>query len=143
SLARWPGLRLALTLEIELHRSADEILQGRLIELVAFMDIDGPADIPFEAGVEQTRRVLQRSSLGECHLDGALVSLSRADDAGVGPNGNPRRCRLDPLPLFDDLRVRLTYDVAHFREHLPAPVAEFLDLFVKSCGGGFDGTGLI
>src|SRR6202521_2632644 len=39
--ARSPGLRLALALEIERHCSAEEILQGRLIDLVAFVDVDG------------------------------------------------------------------------------------------------------
>src|SRR5438105_1907943 len=51
-----PGLRLGLcfafALEIERHCRADEILQGRLIDLVAFVDVDGSPDIPFEAGVE-------------------------------------------------------------------------------------------
>jgi len=46
------GLRLALALEIERHGSADEILQGRLIDLVAFVDVDGAPDIPLEAGAE-------------------------------------------------------------------------------------------
>jgi len=50
--ARSPGLRLALALEIERHCSADEILEGRLIHLVAFVDVDGAPDIPVEAGVE-------------------------------------------------------------------------------------------
>src|SRR5437879_10740459 len=50
--ARSPGLRLALALEIERHCSADEILQGRLIDLVGFVDVDGAPDIPVEAGVE-------------------------------------------------------------------------------------------
>ena len=53
---RSPGLRLGLRLtlphEIERHCSADEILQGRRIDLVAFVDIDGAPDIPIEAGVE-------------------------------------------------------------------------------------------
>ena len=56
-----PGLRLAtyrplawlaLALEIERHGRADEILQGRLIHVVAFVDVDGAPDIPVEAGVE-------------------------------------------------------------------------------------------
>jgi hypothetical protein len=51
-----PGLRLALVfarvLEIERYCSADEILQGRLIYLVAFVDVDRASDIPLEAGVE-------------------------------------------------------------------------------------------
>lgn len=46
------GLRLSLALEVERHCSADEILQGRLIDLVAFVDVDGAPDISFEAGVE-------------------------------------------------------------------------------------------
>ena len=50
--ARSPGLWLALALEIERHCSADEILQGRLIDLIAFVDVDGAPDIPVEAGVE-------------------------------------------------------------------------------------------
>src|SRR5881275_1869611 len=52
--ARSPGLRLDLSLEIERHCSANEILQGRLIDLVAFVDVDGAPDIPVEAGVEET-----------------------------------------------------------------------------------------
>jgi len=47
-----PVAWLALALEIERHGSADEILQGRLIDLVAFVDVDGAPDIPGEAGVE-------------------------------------------------------------------------------------------
>ena len=48
------GLRLGLelALEIEGHCSADEILQRGLIDLFAFVDVDGAPDIPVEAGVE-------------------------------------------------------------------------------------------
>ena len=53
-VARSPGLwlTLALELEIERHGSADKTLQGRLIDLVAFVDVDGAPDIAVEAGVE-------------------------------------------------------------------------------------------
>ena len=52
--ARSPGLRLTLALEMEIERhcSTDELLQGRFIDLVAFVDVDGAPDIPVEAGVE-------------------------------------------------------------------------------------------
>jgi hypothetical protein len=125
--ARWFRLGFRFTLgclefEIEGHCGADEILQGRLIDLLAFVDVDGASDIPLEAGVEETGRVLQRSSLGEGHLDDALVRLSRADDAVAGEDGSPHE-----LPLFDDLRVCLVDDCAEFREHFPAPVAKFVD----------------
>jgi hypothetical protein len=136
------ALRLALALEIERHCCADEILQGRLIDLVAFVDVDGAPDIALEAGVEKTGRVLQGRSLGKCHLDDVLVSLSSADDAVMGKDGSPRRCRPDPLPLFDDLRVCLVDDFAHSRERLPAPVRKFLDPLVYECRGRFHRDGL-
>src|SRR5215510_11767326 len=54
--ARSAGLRSGLTFALEIERrcSADEILQGRLIDLVAFVNVDGAPGIPVEAGVEQT-----------------------------------------------------------------------------------------
>ena len=76
-LDKWPAVRKgrrpqprrlalhALALEIERHGSADQILQGRLIDLVAFVEVDGAPDIPFEAGVEEAFRVLKRSPPGE------------------------------------------------------------------------------
>src|SRR5206468_11653142 len=74
-------------------------------------------------------------------LDDALVGLSRADDAAMRPDGNPWRCRLRPLPFFDDLRVRLVNDVAHFGERLPAPVSKFFDSVIDGCRGRFHGNG--
>ena len=81
------GLRFAFWLvlagKIERHGSPDDFLQGRLIDFFPFVHIDGAPDIPFEAGVEETGRVGQRSSLGKRHLDVVLVRLSRADDAAT------------------------------------------------------------
>src|SRR5207245_2260694 len=118
--ARWPGLRLALALEIERHCSANEILQGSLIDRVAVVDVDGAPDIPVEAGVEETCRILQRNSLGKCHLDDVLVRLSRADDAAVGPDRRSWIRGFHPLPLLDDLRVCIVADCAHLLEPLPS-----------------------
>ena len=52
--ARSPGLGLllVLALEVKRHRSADQFLQSRLIDLFAFVDVDGAPDIPLQAGVE-------------------------------------------------------------------------------------------
>src|SRR6185437_1165182 len=77
----------------------------------------------------------QRRSLGKRHLDDVLVRLSRAHNAAVGKHGSPWRCRLGPLQLFDDLRVCLVYEFAHFRQRLPPPVPKFLDLLVHECSG--------
>jgi hypothetical protein len=43
-LAR-PRLSLALALEVEIHHSVDEILQSRLIDLFALMNIDRAPNI--------------------------------------------------------------------------------------------------
>jgi len=101
------------------------------------VNVNRPPGIALEAGVEQTGRVLQRRALGEGHFDYVLVGLSRADDAAVGPDRNARRCRLGPLPLFDDLRVGRMDDFANSGEHLPAPVPEFLDLRIDLSRGSF------
>ncbi len=50
--ARAPWLRLALCHKVERHRGADEILQGGLVDLVAFVNVDSAPDIAVEAGVE-------------------------------------------------------------------------------------------
>src|SRR4051794_20829564 len=50
---RSSGLRLALAFYIERHGGADEVLQCRLVEAVIFVNVDGAADVAFEAGVEQ------------------------------------------------------------------------------------------
>ena len=42
----------ASTLEIERHCSADELLQGRLIDLLAFVDVNGAPDIAVKTRVE-------------------------------------------------------------------------------------------
>src|SRR5581483_7210725 len=129
--ARSPGLRLALALEIERNGSADEILQGRLINFVAFADVNGAPDVPLETGVEQAGRVLQRSSLGKGQLDNVLVGLPSADDAGVGPYGCSRVCWLHPLPLLDDLSFSLVHDFAAFPECATALVPASLEIFAE------------
>lgn len=46
------ALALALQMEIERHRGPDEILQSLLIDLFAFVYVDGASDIPIQAGIE-------------------------------------------------------------------------------------------
>src|SRR5262245_31533206 len=121
---RAPGLWLALEMHIERHRRADKFPQGRLVDLLVFVDVDRASDISFKARVEQASGVLQCGSFGKCHLDGVLVGLSRADDACVRPDGS------SPLPLFHDLSVRLAYDGSYSRECFPAPIAKFPDPLV-------------
>ena len=128
---------LCLALEVERDGGADEGLQSGLIHLLAFVDVDGAADVAFEAGVEEAGGVRQRRALGEGQFDDALVGLSGADDAAAGEDGRTRRRGFDPLPLFDNLRVGGEDDLADVCEGLAAPIAEVFDLRVDLCGGRF------
>lgn len=49
---RSAGFRLALVFEIQRHCSADEIFQGGLSDVVAFVDVDNAPDISLKARVE-------------------------------------------------------------------------------------------
>src|SRR5207247_10475045 len=77
--ARSPGLRPALALEIERHGSTDEVLQGRFIELVAFVDVNGSPDVSVEAGGEHARARPQGAPRGEPLLRRAAVRPYLAD----------------------------------------------------------------
>ena len=46
--------RRPLALEVEGDRGANQRLQGFCVDLLAFVDVDGPSHIPVEAGVEET-----------------------------------------------------------------------------------------
>ena len=59
------GLRLVLALEIERHCGADEILQGRLIDLVAFMDVDGAPGVALEAALKRPEGSSSETPLGK------------------------------------------------------------------------------
>jgi hypothetical protein len=117
-----PRRRLALLIDVERHGGAEQGRQRRGVDPVAFAEVDGAPEVPAEARVEETRRILERRAPGERHLDHLFVRLARADDAGVRKDRRPH-----PLPLLDDLGIRSVDDLSQPRERLPAPVAELLD----------------
>src|SRR5208282_2258673 len=86
------------------------------------MDVDRAACVSVETRVEETGRILQRRALGEGKLHDLLVGFASADDAVVRPNR-----RAHPLPLLDDIRIRLFDELAHSTEGLAPPVPEFGD----------------
>ena len=73
---------------IESDGGADELLQGGFMDGVVFVDVNGAADVAFEAGVEEAGGVGQGCSFGEGHLDDTFVDLSGAEDAVEGPGGS-------------------------------------------------------
>src|ERR1700704_5844504 len=88
------GFRLGGTVEGD--RLANERLEGGLVNLFSFVDVDRAAYVSVEARVEEAGRILQRRALGEGKLHDTLVGFASADDAIVRPNRSAH-----PLPLLD------------------------------------------
>src|SRR6478736_3752548 len=79
---------------------AHELLQCRLVDRLAFMDVDGTSRVALQTGVEQALRIRERRATGESHLDDTVVALAGADDAVVRPDRDAA-----PLHFLDGLRV--------------------------------------
>src|SRR6185437_14987901 len=60
---------------IQSHRGANERLERLLIDLLAFMDVDGASGTAFQARIEETGGILQRRAFGEGHLHDARISF--------------------------------------------------------------------
>src|SRR2546428_12643781 len=116
--------RFRLARTVEGDRLANERLEGGLVNLFSFVDVDRAACVSVETRVEETGRILQRRALEEGKLHDILVGFASADDGVVRPNRSAH-----PLPLLDDVRVCFLDELAHSAEGFPAPVPEFGDSF--------------
>src|SRR5271166_1672500 len=102
--------------------SRTRALKAEASTFVAFVQVDGTPDVAFKAGVEELRRILQLSTLGERQLDHSFVCLARADHPVLIPHRNA-----SPLPLFGNPGDGLFDQSTQPRERLAAPVAQLLD----------------
>src|SRR5581483_243450 len=125
---------MALARSVQGRGLANELPERVLVDVVVLPDVDSTPDLPFEAGVEQARRIVQRSAFEERELDHVLVCLARADDAGAGPDRRSGVRGPHPLPLLDDVGLGLPDDRPHPRERRPAPVAELPNALVDQPG---------
>jgi uncharacterized protein YidB (DUF937 family) len=119
--SRRPELALRLRF-VEGHGVAHERHQRLFVDLLALVEVDRPPRVPFEARIEQARRIRQGCPLGECHLYDALVGLAGADDSVVRPHRNS-----SPFPLFDDVGIGLLDQGTEAAEQLTPPVVQLLD----------------
>src|SRR5262245_35983976 len=55
----------------------------------------------------------------------------------MGPDGSPRIAGFNPFPLFDDFRIGLLDEPAHFLERLSAPITQLANPSVNLLGSGF------
>ena len=116
---------------------ANQSFQSLLVNLVAFVKVDGAPYISIETGIEERRGVFQRGALGERQLHSTLLDLAGADDPVVRPDGHsPGVGRLLPLTLFDDLRAGLLDQSAEVGKHFSAPVTQLLNSRVDQLGRG-------
>src|SRR2546422_9814641 len=84
---------------VQRHGRADERLQGRRVDLLALVDVDGSSRVPIEAGVEEAGGGLLGGALWERHLHNDFLFFSCADDSCVvADRGSP------PLPSPPALR---------------------------------------
>src|SRR3954452_11268467 len=87
---------------VQRHGLADERYERSLVDLVTFVQVDGPPGVAVKTGVEQPLRVLELRALHERQLHDALVGLARADLSMVRPHGHTVRSGgLSPLDFLD------------------------------------------
>src|SRR6185312_6497085 len=85
---------------------ADELLERDLVDRLPLSEIDRTSCVPFEAGVEQLLWVFDGGAAKEGELHDLLVRFPCAHAAVMGPDRNPARAGLRPLPLLLDVGVR-------------------------------------
>ena len=89
-------LRLPLRSTILSDSNSDKILEGRPVDLIAFMKINRPRFLRLKPGVEELVRVRKTGALEEVHLHIPLESTDRYNQPIVRPDGRV------PLPFFGD-----------------------------------------
>jgi len=95
------GLRLTFAREIMRHCGVDEILQGRLIDRVAFVDVDGAPDIPLEAGVDRPVGSFNAAPLANVILTALLKIVVKGK---ILVRSQVRRCNCSTLEWSDNRR---------------------------------------
>src|SRR6266545_754629 len=82
------------------HRGLHERLERARVDLLAFVDIDRPSRVAFEAGIEEARWVRDAGPPGERKLHDLRVRLPGADNPVAGPHGHAQWVRgLDPFAV--------------------------------------------
>ena len=105
------------------HGGANEVFQCLLVNLVAFVEVDGAPHLASRPELKRPEG-LQRGAPGERHPYGILVGLAGADRPVVGPDHCAQRIgRLYPLYFLDGFGVGLRDQSADAGKHLSAPVA--------------------
>jgi len=115
----------------------NERLQGGRVDGVTLVEIDGTNRLAVQTRVEEPFRILQLGPFWKRQPHGVLEGLAYADDAVVGPDGNPLGAgRLLPLHLFDYAGVGAPDQSPQLAEPLASPAGGLPDDGIDLSGRG-------
>src|SRR5262249_35069067 len=104
------------------HRGADESLEGSVVDLLSFAEVDRAPRVPVQAGIEELSRVLDGGSASEGKLHDLFVRFPCADDAVMRPDRDS-----PPFPLLLDVGVGIVDNFADMSESLTSPIPQFFN----------------
>src|SRR6184192_2367020 len=116
------GLAERISAPVETGALDNECLQGGRVDGVALVEVDGTNRLAVQTRVEEAFRILQLGPFWKRQPHSVLEGLAYADDAVVGPDGDPLRAGgLLPLHLFDYARVGAPDQSPHLAQPLTPP----------------------
>src|SRR6266536_2168148 len=131
------GLAEPIVAAIETGALDNECLQGRGVDGVTLVEIDGTNRLAVQTRVEEALRILQLGSFWKRQPHRVLEDLAYADDAVVGPDGDSLGAgRLLPLHLFDYAGVGAPDQSPQLTQPLTPPAAGLPDDGIDLLGRG-------
>src|SRR6266498_4867645 len=110
------------------NSGANKILQGGLINVITFAEIDGARCLRIKSSIEETLRILQGSPFEKIELHVVFESAGAANRPDLSPH------RGVPLPFLSNVRGSLQNQFVQSGKHFAAPIGQILDLVVNMLG---------
>src|SRR6266511_4421544 len=131
------GLAEPILASIETGALDNECLQGRGVDGVTLVEIDGTNRLAVQTRVEEALRILQLGSFWKRQPHRVLEDLAYADDAVVGPDGDSLGAGgFLPLHLFDYAGVGAPDQSPQLAQPLTSPAGGLSDDGIDLLGRG-------
>src|SRR5437762_4687075 len=132
-----PARPSSISASIETDTFDNERLQGGFIDRVTLVEVDGTNHLAVQTRVEEPFRILQLGPFWKRQPHSVLEGLADADDAVVGPDGDPFGAGgLLPLHLFDYARVGAPDESPQLAQPLTPPASRPADYVIYLLGRG-------
>src|SRR5438132_5545481 len=126
-----------MSASIETDTFENECLQGRRVDRVTLVEVDGTNRLAVQTRVEESLRILQLGTPWKRQPHRVLEGLAYADDAVVGPTGHPLGSGgLLPLHLFDYARVGAPDESPQLTQPVTPPAGHPADDVIYLLGRG-------